>query len=378
MAKKKNVFIKILNDSLIDGLINSNISYLYNFGVLLGVGFVMQIISGILCSFYFIGTMDDAFSSVEVLMRNISNGSVVRYWLANGVSILFVLLYILIFRNLYYGSYMKRRSTLFITGVIILLLAIVIAFLGYSLVCGIQSYWAIVVITNLLSSIRYIGGDIVVWIWSNYSRSTLTIRRFYSLLYLLRFIIVGMIISLIIALLELAGTTLIGTSGNTSMVSFLSAFTIKDMYRILIYVLIVGVVINKYRIKFQDAENNIEFNSLVTRSAIVRLWYLLSYYAILRSISNKLLGVLAMLFSILSLGILPFNNCSLVRSNKFNLINRLLLFIFCANFIILMILGAKHAAERFITVAQIAGLFLFSFLFFFICISSAFNNLFIF
>lgn len=268
---KKNVYLRIINDSLVDSFINGNISYMYNWGILLGISFMVQIISGILCTFYYIGTIEASFDSIEVLMREITLGSIIRYILGNNVSLIFIGLYLLIFRSLYYSSYVVRRSQVFVTGVVMLLLSIIIAFLGYSLVCAIQSYWAIVVITNLLSSIRIIGSDAVVLIWSNYSRSSLTIRRFFSLLYLMRFILLGMMISLILALLELAGTTLLGLSGNIRMVNFLSNFTLKDIFSIMCYIGVLWGIINYIRTRLEDRENNIEFNALVTRNAIVRL-----------------------------------------------------------------------------------------------------------
>jgi len=137
---KRNIYLRILNDSLVDGLINGNISYFYNIGVILGISFMIQILTGILCTFYYVGTISDSFVSIEVLMREVTNGSYLRYILSNGVSLIFICLYLLILKGLYYGSYIARRSKVFITGVLILLLSIVIAFLGYSLVSGIQSY----------------------------------------------------------------------------------------------------------------------------------------------------------------------------------------------------------------------------------------------
>lgn len=359
---KSNIYLRVLNDSLVDGLINGNISYIYNIGVILGVSFMIQIISGVLCTFYYVGTISDSFNSIEILMREVSNGYLLRYILANGVSLIFICLYVHIFKALYYGSYIVRRSKVFISGVLILLLSIIIAFLGYSLVSGIQSYWAIVVITNLLSSIRIIGNSIVILIWSNYSRSTLTIRRFFSLLYLLRFILLGIMIALIVALLELAGTTLIGISGNIRMLNFLSSFTLKDLFRVLIYIGILGSIVCFIRNKLEDRENNIEFNRLVTRNAIVPLWYLLRYYAILRSISNKLLGVIAMILSILVLMVLRYNSTVLSRSCRFNLLVRWFLLLFISSFMILLVLGSKLRSERFIILAQISGIYYFSFI----------------
>ena len=375
---KSNAYLRIINDSLVDSFINANISYMYNWGILLGVSFVVQILSGILCTFYYIGTIEDSFSSIEVLMREITGGSMIRYILGNNVSLIFICLYILIFKSLYYSSYIYRRLKLFITGVFLLLLSIVIAFLGYSLVCAIQSYWAIVVITNLLSSIRFIGGDLVILIWSNYSRSSLTIRRFFSLLYLLRFLLLGLIIALIIALLELAGTTLIGISGNIRMINFLANFTLKDIFRTMMYIWVLGYVIYYARTKLEDRENNIEFNRLVTRNAIVRLWYLLTYYAILRSISNKLLGVLTMILAILILMILRFNNTLLNRSNRFNRIIRVFLSLFVCSFVILLVLGAKHRSERFITLAQVCSIYYFSYIVFLLRILGIILNILIF
>jgi len=375
---KRNIYLRILNDSLVDGLINGNISYFYNIGVILGISFMIQILTGILCTFYYVGTISDSFVSIEVLMREVTNGSYLRYILSNGVSLIFICLYLLILKGLYYGSYIARRSKVFITGVLILLLSIVIAFLGYSLVSGIQSYWAIVVITNLLSSIRVIGSDLVILIWSNYSRSTLTIRRFYSLLYLLRFVLLGIMLGLIMALLELAGTTLIGISGNIRMINFLSGFTLKDIFRGIIYVGVLGSIIYFIRNKLEDRENNIEFNRLVTRNAIVRLWYLLRYYAILRSISNKLLGVICMLLSILVLMVLRYNSTLLTRSSRFNGVLRTFLWLFVSSFIILLILGAKLRSERYISIAQYCGIYYFSYILWLLRVIGIYLNILVF
>lgn len=366
MYKKSNIYLRIINNYLIDGKINGNISYLYNFGVLLGVSFMIQIVTGILCTFYYISTISDCFNSIEILMREISNGSTLRYILSNGVSLIFICLYIHIMKGLYYNSYIKPRSKLFITGIIILLISIIIAFLGYSLVGGIQSYWAIVVITNLLSAIPFIGNDLVILIWSNYSPSTLTIRRFFTLLYLLPFILLGLMLTLIISLLELNGTTIIGISGNIKMLSFLSYFTLKDVFPIFIYILIITFIIQFIPNKLEDPENNIEFNVLVTPNQIVPLWYLLPFYAILRSITNKLLGVIFMILAILIFLILPYNNTLLNRSNRFNILFKYFFYSFINTFIMLLILGAKLASEPFITIAQLLTFYYFFYLIFLI------------
>lgn len=338
---KTNILLRGINNNVYDSRLSQNINYWYNVGILLGIGMVIQIVSGVLLSFYYLGDINTSFNSIEYIMLEIRMGNIIRSVLANGVSLLFILIYLLISKGLYNGSYITPRENVWKSGVALLLLLIVVAFLGYSLVCGIQSYWAIIVITNLLSSIPYIGSDIVTLIWSGYSPNTLTIKRFYSLLYLLPFIILGLIIVHIILLLELNGTNIIGVKNNTSIINFLKGLTIKDIFVIGLYLLVVLIIVTIYKNKLSDYENNIEFNALKTPAAIVPLWYLLTYYAILRSIPNKLLGVIMMMASILSLIIISLNNISLIRSSWHRLVFRwsLIVFLFC--FLTLLRLGAK-------------------------------------
>ncbi len=360
---KSNVILRGINSNIYDSRISSNINYFYNLGALLGIGMIMQIISGIILSMYYIGDIEFSYKSIWYIMIEIMYCNIIRGILSNGVSLIFIMLYLHMIRGLNNGSYIIPRVNLFNSGVIIFLLMIIISFLGYSLVCGIQSYWAIVVITNLLSSIPYIGKEIVILLWSGYSPSSLTIKRFYSLLYLLPFILLGLIIILIIFLLEYNGTNTIGIRNNTSIINFHSYLTIKDIFVLIVYILILLLISIIYKNRLLDLENNIEFDSLKTPNAIIPLWYLLTFYAILRAIPNKLLGVILMILSILILMILTVNNTSLIRLSNLRLFYKAILFNLFFIFLILLKLGSKLPSYPY----DILSL-LFSLLYFFIII----------
>lgn len=354
---KSNVLLKIFNNYLFDSKLPININYFYNFGSLLGLFLVIQIISGIFLAMYFQPNINNAFNSIEYLMREVPYGWLIRYIHANSASLFFLVVYLHIARGFLYESYFKK-STWFI-GIIILLIMIITAFLGYSLVWGQMSLWAATVITNLLSTIPFIGNNIVEFIYGGFVISSPTLNRFYSLHYLLPFLIVGLTITHLIVLHDQGGTNPLGNTINT--VNFNSYYTLQDILGIIIFILILNILVFYAPNFMLHPDNYIEANFLITPTHIVPEIYLLPYYAILRAITNKTLGVLALLSSILILFTLPYTNTNLINTNYFKPISYIFVLIFFIVFILLTWIGQSHLIEPYITIGQILTIYYFTY-----------------
>lgn len=354
---KRNSILSIFNNYLYDSLLPVNISYMYNFGSILGIILIIQIISGIFLAMYYIPNINMAFNSIEYIMREVNYGWLIRYLHLNSAAFFFLAVYIHILRGLLYGSFNKRLT--WIIGVILFLLMIITAFIGYSLVYGQMSYWAIVVITNLLTSIPYIGEDLVFLIWGGFSVSNATLNRFYSFHYLLPFIIVAFTIIHLIVLHEVGGSNAIGINRNT--INFNPYFSIQDIlgFILIITFLLFMVFFNPNYLNHSD--NYIEANPFITPSHIVPEMYLLPFYAILRSISNKTLGVIAMISSILILISLSFSQTHLINTSYWRPIYKYSIYIFVFNFILLTYIGGAIASQPFVLLGQIFTLLYFLF-----------------
>jgi len=358
---KSHSILSIANSYLIDSPAPSNLSYLWNYGSLLGVCLVMQIATGVVLAMHYTPNIDLAFISVEHIMRDVNFGWLIRYLHANVASFFFLFVYLHIGKGLYYGSYKAPRIMLWNVGVIIFFLMIVTAFLGYVLPWGQMSLWGATVITNLLSAIPWIGKDLVEFIWGGFSVDNATLNRFFSLHYLLPFILVALVVVHIIALHEHGSNNPLGVTGNADRIHFHPYYTFKDLVGFFLFFLVLALFLFYAPNKLGHPDNYIPANPMATPASIVPEWYLLPFYAVLRAIPSKLGGVLAMLGSILILFAMPILDTSRVRSSAFRPMMKLMFWLFVVDFLILLYCGGQHVEEPFITLGQWATAFYFSF-----------------
>ena len=357
---KSQILLRLVNSYLIDSPEPANLSYLWNFGSLLGTCLVLQILTGILLAMHYQPHVDFAFNSVEHIMRDVNNGWAVRYTHANVASFFFIFVYAHIARGLYYGSYKSPRVLLWSIGVIILIVMMATAFLGYVLPYGQMSLWGATVITNLLSAIPVFGQDLVELIWGGFSVSNATLNRFFSLHYLLPFLLAALVVAHLIALHTHGSNNPNGISGNGDRYAFHPYFIFKDLVTILFFFLVLSIMVFYYPNFLGHSDNYIPANPMQTPASIVPEWYLLPFYAILRSIPNKLLGVIAMFGSLLILLVLPYTDLSRVRGNQFKPFMKFAFWFFVVDFIILMWIGSQHPNSPYVEIGQIATAFYFA------------------
>jgi len=358
---KSHPLLSLANGYLVDSPQPSNLSYLWNFGSLLAFCLVIQIVTGVTLAMHYNPSVLEAFNSVEHIMRDVNNGWLVRYLHSNTASAFFFIVYLHIGRNLYYGSYRAPRTLVFSIGVVIFILMIVTAFLGYVLPYGQMSLWGATVITNLMSAIPWIGQDIVEFIWGGFSVSNATLNRFFALHFVLPFVLAALALMHMIALHDSAGSgNPLGVSGNYDRLPFAPYFIFKDLVTIFLFILVLSIFVFFMPNVLGDSDNYIMANPMQTPPAIVPEWYLLPFYAILRSIPNKLLGVVAMLSAILILLVMPFVDLSRSRGIQFRPLSKIAYYVFIANFLVLMQIGQKHVETPFIEVGQISTVLYFS------------------
>jgi ubiquinol-cytochrome c reductase cytochrome b subunit len=358
---KSHPLISLVNGYLVDSPQPSNISYLWNFGSLLGFCLVIQIVTGVTLAMHYNPSVLEAFNSVEHIMRDVNNGWLIRYLHSNTASAFFFLVYLHVGRGLYYGSYKAPRTLVWTIGTIILVLMMATAFLGYVLPYGQMSLWGATVITNLLSAIPWIGQDVVEFIWGGFSVNNATLNRFFALHFVLPFVLAALALMHLIALHDSAGSgNPLGVSGNYDRLPFAPYFIFKDLITIFLFIIVLSIFVFFMPNVLGDSENYVMANPMQTPPAIVPEWYLLPFYAILRSIPNKLLGVIAMFSAILIILAMPFTDIGRSRGLQFRPISKIFFYIFVANFLILMQLGAKHVESPFIEFGQISTVLYFS------------------
>nr|UPL65557.1 cytochrome b [Artheneis intricata] len=349
--RKIHPMFKIINGSLIDLPTPSNISLWWNFGSMLGICLMIQIITGIFLAMHYSPNVNLAFNSIIHISRDVNSGWIIRNTHANGASLFFMCMYIHISRGIYYGSY-KLISTWFV-GIALLLLTMATAFLGYVLPWGQMSLWGATVITNLMSAIPYLGQDLVKWLWGGFSVDNATLNRFFTLHFLMPFIIAAMVMIHLLFLHQTGSNNPLGLNSKYDKIPFHPYFSIKDLMSTVIIIFMFSMIILLEPQMLSDPENFIPANPLVTPIHIQPEWYFLFAYAILRSIPNKLGGVIAMLMSILILAILPITNKSKFQSNTFYPINKMLYWMLIANLILLTWIGARPVEEPYIITGQI-------------------------
>ena len=352
---KSHPLLKMVNSYVIDSPQPSNISYLWNFGSLLAVCLIIQIVTGVTLGMHYTPSVSEAFDSVEHIMRDVNNGWLIRYLHSNTASFFFFLVYLHIGRGLYYGSYKAPRTLVWTLGTILFILMIVTAFLGYVLPYGQMSLWGATVITNLMSAIPWIGQDIVEFLWGGFSVGNATLNRFFALHFVLPFVLAALALMHLIALHDSSGSSNpLGVSGNYDRLPMSPYFLFKDLITIFLFIFVLSMFVFFMPNVLGDSENYVVANPMQTPPAIVPEWYLLPFYAILRSIPNKLLGVIAMFSALLALLVLPFSDLSKLRGIQFRPLSKIAFFIFLANFLILLQLGAKHVESPFIEFGQIS------------------------
>ena len=313
---KKSLFA-VVNNHLIDYPTPINLNYFFGFGSLAGVMLVIQILTGIFLAMHYTPHIDLAFNSVEHIMRDVNNGWLIRYTHANGASFFFIVVYVHIFRGLYYGSYITPREHLWCSGVVIFILMMATAFMGYVLPWGQMSFWGATVITNLFSAIPLVGKDIVDWLWGGFAVDNPTLNRFFSLHFTFPFIIAGAVLIHLVLLHEVGSNNPLGLTLKTENVPFYPYFYVKDLFGLMILLLIFFIFIFYYPNTLGHPDNYIEANPMKTPLHIVPEWYFLPFYAILRSIPNKIGGVIAMFGSLIIMLTIPFTNSSEIRSTAF-------------------------------------------------------------
>ena len=334
---------------------------MWNFGSLLAVCLIIQIVTGVTLAMHYNPSVLEAFNSVEHIMRDVNNGWLLRYLHSNTASAFFFLVYCHIGRNLYYGSYRAPRTMVYTIGIAIFLCMIVTAFLGYVLPYGQMSLWGATVITNLMSAIPWIGQDVVEFIWGGFSVNNATLNRFFALHFVLPFVLAALVLMHMITLHDKAGSgNPLGIGANYDRITFAPYFLFKDLITIFVFIIVLSLFVFFMPNALGDSENYVKANPMQTPPAIVPEWYLLPFYAILRSIPNKLLGVIAMIAAILILLIMPFTDVSKYRGIQFRPLSKIAYYVFIANFLVLMQLGAKHVESPFIEFGQISTVLYFA------------------
>nr|O99797.1 RecName: Full=Cytochrome b; AltName: Full=Complex III subunit 3; AltName: Full=Complex III subunit III; AltName: Full=Cytochrome b-c1 complex subunit 3; AltName: Full=Ubiquinol-cytochrome-c reductase complex cytochrome b subunit [Eulemur macaco macaco]AAD13166.1 cytochrome b [Eulemur macaco macaco] len=356
--RKNHPLMKIMNNSFIDLPAPSNISSWWNFGSLLGACLALQIITGLFLAMHYTGDTTTVFSSVAHIWRDVNYGWIIRYLHANGASMFFLCLFIHIGRGLYYGSFTLTGT--WNIGIILLFTVMATAFMGYVLPWGQMSFWGATVITNLLSAIPYIGTNLVEWIWGGFSVDKATLTRFFAFHFILPFIIAALVLVHLLFLHETGSNNPLGTSSDSDKIPFHPYYTIKDLLGLLLLILLVMMLVLFSPDLLGDPDNYTPANPLSTPPHIKPEWYFLFAYAILRSIPNKLGGVLALISSILILAIIPTLHMAKQRSMLFRPLSQCLFWTLTADLFVLTWIGGQPVEYPFITIGQAASILYFA------------------
>nr|AIR93260.1 cytochrome b [Pomatorhinus ruficollis]AIR93271.1 cytochrome b [Pomatorhinus ruficollis] len=352
--RKNHPLMKIVNDSLIDLPTPSNISSWWNFGSLLGICLITQIVTGLLLATHYTADTSLAFNSVAHMCRDVQFGWLIRNIHANGASFFFICIYFHIGRGIYYGSYLNKET--WNIGVILLLTLMATAFVGYVLPWGQMSFWGATVITNLLSAIPYIGQTLVEWAWGGFSVDNPTLTRFFAIHFLLPFVIAGLTLVHLTLLHDTGSNNPLGIPSDCDKIPFHPYYTVKDVLGFALMFIPLATLALFAPNLLGDPENFTPANPLATPPHIKPEWYFLFAYAILRSIPNKLGGVLALAASILVLFLIPLLHTSKLRSMTFRPLSQILFWTLVANLLILTWVGSQPVEHPFIIIGQLASL----------------------
>nr|YP_009655377.1 cytochrome b [Epeus alboguttatus]QCL18094.1 cytochrome b [Epeus alboguttatus] len=356
--RKDDKLLKVGSDSLVDLPSPSSLSYFWNFGSLLGVFLMIQILSGLFLSFHFSGSVILSFDSIIHMMRDVNWGWLLRVIHANGASMFFLLMYIHMGRGLYYGSY--RFSKTWLSGVTILLLSMATAFLGYVLPWGQMSFWAATVITNLLSAIPYMGSMLVEWIWGGFAVGNPTLTRFFAFHFILPFLILFMVMLHLFFLHETGSSNIMGVSGECDKMYFHPYYSIKDIYGFSCFFMIFMLVMMLSPYIFMDVENFISSDPLVTPVHIQPEWYFLFAYTILRSVPSKIGGVVALMMSVIIFYFFPMFFDHSFRSTNFYYLMKYIFWLFVINWVLLTWIGACVVETPYMELGMVFSMIYFS------------------
>jgi ubiquinol-cytochrome c reductase cytochrome b subunit len=350
---------KIINNALVDLPAPSNISAWWNFGSLLGLCLIIQTLTGLFLAIHYTADIETAFNSVNHICRDVNYGWLLRTLHANGASFFFICIYLHIGRGIYYGSFLYLYT--WSVGVLILFLVIGTAFIGYVLPWGQISFWGATVITNLLSAIPYLGLDLVQWLWGGFAVDNATLTRFFTFHFLLPFIVIAATIIHLLFLHQTGSNNPLGINRNRDKIPFHPYFSFKDIFGFILIIIILFILTILAPYKLGDPDNFIPANPLVTPPHIQPEWYFLFAYAILRSIPNKLGGVIALVLSIAILFILPFSNISQFRGIQYYVINQSLFWLIVIIVVLLTWIGARPVEDPYILTGQVLTVLYFSY-----------------